>query len=152
MLRVLIFLLATATAAEEAAAPLYVSSSGIYLRSLLKSLAIIILLLIFTYYWYKYLLPRVNGGRISPEANLVLKERLVIEPGTTAYVLEIKGAHKLLLVSNKQTACYDLPAGKLQYSAPLKKDFAAYLADFASRKNVLKSAKITQPGKKHVKK
>ncbi|MDR1453012.1 MAG: hypothetical protein LBJ25_03450 [Candidatus Margulisbacteria bacterium] len=152
MLRVLIFLLATATAAEEVAAPLYVSSSGAYLRSLLKSLAIIILLLIFTYYWYKYLLPRVNGGRISPEANLVLKERLVIEPGTAAYVLEIKGAHKLLLVSNKQTACYDLPAGQLQYSAPLKKNFAAYLADLAPKKDLLRSAKVTRPGKRHVKK
>ncbi|MDR1113805.1 MAG: hypothetical protein LBL50_01790 [Candidatus Margulisbacteria bacterium] len=152
MLRVLIFLLATATAAEEVAAPLYTSSSGVYLRSLLKSLAIIILLLIFTYYWYKYLLPRVNGGRISPEANLVLKERLVIEPGTAAYVLEIKGVHKLLIVSNKQTACYDLPAGKLKYTALPKKDFAAYLTDFAKKKNVLKSAKLTGTGKNHVQK
>ena len=136
MLRVLP-LVFTLLQAEEAFP--YVSNSSLYMRSIIKSVLIIALILIGMYYWYKQVLPRVqSAGGVMPR-NLVIKERLVIEPGTTAYVLEIKDEYKLLVVSNKQSAIYDLPNKKLKYTELPKKDFSSYLAEFLKNKDNVKS-------------
>ena len=125
----------------------YVSSSGVYIGYLVKSLTIIVCLLAFFFYWYKYWLPKMQNNGTG---NLRLHERLVIEPGTSAYVLEIQGEFKLLIVSNKQTGCYDLATRTLSLSKrPMKreypstgsgyvaryskKDFAAYLKEITAK-------------------
>ncbi|MDR1996925.1 MAG: hypothetical protein LBQ83_01175 [Candidatus Margulisbacteria bacterium] len=147
MLRILLLLFSAVQA--ETALP-YASSSGLYFSYILKSVLLILLLLVFMFYWYRYLLPKMQGQGEAGR-NLFLKERLVVEPGTTAYVLEIKGAYRLLVVSNKQTACYDLSGPKLKYppAAP-KKEFAAYLAEFSKNKD--NPLKVLFKGKGHAKK
>ena len=132
--------------AEEAIP--YVSNSSLYARSIIKSILIIILVLAGMYYWYKQVLPKVqSAGGIAPR-NLVIKERLVIEPGTSVYVLEIKDEYKLLVVSNKQTAVYDLPNKKLKYTELPKKEFQDYLAELLKTKDNVKHKKGRANAKK----
>ena len=110
----------------------YVSSSGVYISYLVKSLAFIACIMAFFFYWYKYWLPKMQNAATG---NLRLRERLVVEPGTAAYVLEIQGDYKLLIVSNKQTIMTDLAGKKLQYQTlpPVpKKDFAEYLKEMTA--------------------
>jgi len=131
--------------AEEAIS--YASNSLMYMQSIIKSVLIIVLILVGMYYWYKKVLPKIQStGGVQPR-NLIIKERLVIEPGTSAYVLEIKDEYKLVVVSNKNTTVYDLPAKKLKYVDLPKKDFQDYLAEFLKTKDNVKSK-----GKTNVKK
>ncbi|MDR2430952.1 MAG: hypothetical protein LBD99_01670 [Candidatus Margulisbacteria bacterium] len=129
------FLFFAVLQAEEAVP--YVSSYGVYANYLVKSFVLIIVLLIFMYYWYRHILPKIQSQN-NRQNNLRIKEKLALEPGTALYVLEIKGAHKLLIVSSKQTACYDLP--KLEYKPAVKKEFSAYLAEFLPGKAGKKSS------------
>lgn len=140
MLRYIFPFLLIAVQAEEVLP--YTSSTGLYISYIVKAFIFIILLLAFMYYWYRHLLPKMQSQGSS---NLFVREKLVLEPGTALYVLDIKGEYKLLVVSNKNSACYDLSAKNLQYQPAVKKDFAAYLAE------IMKS-KDNKKGRKNVKK
>jgi len=134
-----IFLLLCAAAQAET------NAGNLAFSYLIKSLLFIILLLAFMYYWHRYLLPKIQSPGTLPN-NLVVREKLVLELGTALYVLEIRGEYKLLVVSNKQTSCYDLSAKNLRYLPPAeKKDFAGYLAELLNNKD-------NKKGRKNVKK
>ncbi|GBR76587.1 hypothetical protein NO2_1114 [Candidatus Termititenax persephonae] len=141
--RIFLSIFCSLAAAEEFA---YVSSSGSYVSYLVKSLVFIICLLAFLFYWHKYWLPKMQSG--AP-GNLSLKERLVIEPGTTAYVLDSKGEYRLLIVSNKQIFCGALSGRKLKYQTLPKKDFAGYLKEMTQIKGLPKLPKILPKRKAH---
>ena len=130
----------------------YVSSSGAYISYLVKSLAFIVCLLACFFYWHTCWLPKIQSSNAS---NLRLRERLVVEPGTAVYILEIRGAYKLLIVSNKQTALTELDGKKLQYPAAgvvaEKKDFAEYLGELTKPQKWFKPNK-TGKEKTHARK
>jgi len=134
----LIFLLLLAAVQAET------NTGNLALSYLIKSFLLIVLLLAFMYYWYRYLLPKIQAPGNLP-GHLLVREKLVLELGTALYVLEIQGKYKLLVISNKQTSCYDLSAKNLRYLPPEKKDFAGYLAEFLNNKD-------NKKGRKNVKK
>lgn len=81
--------------------PIY--DGSVIIKSTIKSVIIVALLIAFWIYWNKVILPGLNGG-IVQNRNLQIIEKLQLDPTTAVYLLKIGNTYESIVTSNRQIA------------------------------------------------
>lgn len=81
--------------------PIY--DGSIIVKSTIKSMIIVVLLIAFWIYWNKAILPNLNGGLVQ-NRNLQVIEKLQLDPTTAVYLIKVGDGYEALVASNRQIA------------------------------------------------
>ena len=131
--------LVTATVTANGYTPLY--DGSLIIKSTMKSVFMVAVLLGFWAYWNKVLLPRISGG-VTVNRNFQVIEKLQIDPTTAVYLIKVGEQYESFVASNRQITHLNTLAGK---SVQLPKKIAPQTLDFAA---LLKKVKNTKPKKR----
>jgi flagellar biogenesis protein FliO len=82
--------------------PIVDGSVGL-IKSFVKSMAIVIVLLVLFFYWKKYLLPKMSGLPVQNQ-NMKVVEKIFLDYTTVLYLVEIAGKYQVYSVSNKNVS------------------------------------------------